>query len=108
MFLKAAVGFAACFGVFSFANGASCAGPQALEFQAHLHPDAATYTELGKWFGNQRQYSCAIEAFRAGLQLAPDSAELSYLLGLTLYTTGDSQAAIAPLQHAGVWQVHRG
>jgi len=100
MLLRAAVGLAACLGVASFAIGAPCTGPQVLEFRIQSHPDAATYIELGKWFGEQKQYPCAVEAFRAGLVLEPDSAELSYLLGLTLYTTGDSKAAIAPLQQS--------
>jgi Flp pilus assembly protein TadD len=100
MLQKGALALAACLGAVPFAMGASCTGPQVLEFQAHVHPDAATYTELGKWFGDHKQYPCAIEAFRAGLLLAPDSAELSYLLGLNLYMTGDPKTAIAPLQQS--------
>ncbi|MGA2745715.1 MAG: tetratricopeptide repeat protein [Candidatus Sulfotelmatobacter sp.] len=92
--------FGACLGVAPFASGASCTGPPPLEFRIQSHPDAATYAELGKWFGHNKQYSCAIEAFRAGLLLEPDSAELSYLLGLTLYTNGDPKAAITPLQQS--------
>lgn len=100
MLLKAAFALVACLGIAPFAIGASCVGPQPLEFRTHYHPDAATYIELGKWFGDHKQYPCAIEAFRAGLQLAPDSADLAYLLGLTLYTTGDPKAAITPLQQS--------
>jgi tetratricopeptide (TPR) repeat protein len=100
MLLKAALGLASCLGLAPCAMGASCTGPQLLEFQTHSHPSAATYTELGRWFGAHHQYPCAIEAFRAGLLLEPNSAELSYLLGLTLYTTGDPKAAIPPLQQS--------
>jgi tetratricopeptide (TPR) repeat protein len=100
MLLKAAAGFAACLGLASFALAAPCTGPQPLQFRTQFHPDAAAYTELGKWFGDHKQYPCAIEAFRAGLVLQPDSAELSYLLGLTFYTTGDAKSAIVPLQQA--------
>jgi tetratricopeptide (TPR) repeat protein len=101
---KAALGRAlalvACFGGASFALGASCIGPPLLEFRIQSHPDAATYTELGKWFGSRHQYPCAAEAFRAGLLLEPASSELAYLLGLSLYTAGDPKAAIAPLQQS--------
>jgi tetratricopeptide (TPR) repeat protein len=96
----AALALMAYLGVAPFATGALCNGPQFLEFRVQSHPDAATYVELGKWFGEQKQYPCAVEAFRAGLVLQPDSAELSYLLGLTLFTAGDSKAAIAPLQQS--------
>jgi tetratricopeptide (TPR) repeat protein len=71
-----------------------------MEFRTRYHPDAAAYIDLGKWFGDRKQYPCAIDAFRAGLLLAPDSTELSYLLGLTLYTSGDPKAAIAPLEQS--------
>lgn len=80
--------------------GAACTGLQFIEFRTHYHPDDATYIELGKWFGNCKQYPRIIDAFRAGLLLAPDSTELFYLLGLTLYTSGDPKAAIAPLQQS--------
>ncbi len=95
-----AVALVACFSGSAFALEGSCTGPQALQFQLRFHPDAATYTELGKWFGEHKQFPCAVEAFRAGLQLEPASTDLAYLLGLTLYTTGDSKAAIAPLEQA--------
>ena len=74
--------------------GAACTGLQFIEFRTHYHPDDATYIELGKWFGNCKQYPRIIDAFRAGLLLAPDSTELFYLLGLTLYTSGDPKAAM--------------
>jgi tetratricopeptide (TPR) repeat protein len=95
-----AVALAACFGGSVFGLEGSCTGPQALQFQLRFRPDAATYTELGKWFGEHKQFPCAVEAFRAGLQLKPASADLAYLLGLALYTTGNSKDAIAPLQQA--------
>jgi Flp pilus assembly protein TadD len=90
----------ACLGIAPFATGTPCTGPHLLEFRIQSRPDAATYTELGKWFGAHKQYPCAVEAFRAGLQLEPASTNLAYLLGLTLYTAGDPKAAIAPLQQS--------
>jgi tetratricopeptide (TPR) repeat protein len=100
LLFKAALALVACCGATPFAIGGSCTGPQPLEFRIQSQPDAATFAELGKWFGDQKQYACAIEAFRAGLVIAPDSTDLSYLLGLTLYTSGDAKSAIAPLQQS--------
>jgi tetratricopeptide (TPR) repeat protein len=97
---RSALALIACLGLTSFALGAPCTGPQSMEFRTHYHPDAAAYIDLGKWFGDRKQYPCALDAFRAGLLLAPDSTELSYLLGLTLYTSGDPKAAIAPLEQS--------
>ena len=47
-----------------------------------------------------RQTECAVEAYRSGLKLAPDSARLDYLLGRSLYAAGRLQEAVAPLQQA--------
>jgi tetratricopeptide (TPR) repeat protein len=101
MLLKSAVlALIAYLGLAPSAVGEPCIGPRALEFRIQSHPDAAAYVELGKWFGDQKHYACAVESFRAGLVLEPSSAELSYLLGLTLYSTGDPKAAIGPLQQS--------
>jgi tetratricopeptide (TPR) repeat protein len=78
--------------------GAACVGPQTLEARIHSRPSADAYTQLGMWFGERHQYACAVESFRAGLQYAPDSARVHYLLGLTLYTAGKPQEAVDPLQ----------
>lgn len=77
---------------------AVCIPPQNLQFQLHYHPDADAYTTLGKWYGDQNQYDCAADAFRESLKLAPDSAEISYLLGLSLFFSGNTHDAVAALQ----------
>jgi tetratricopeptide (TPR) repeat protein len=101
MLLKAsALALVAHVALIPCALGAPCTGPQLLQLRIQSHPDAAAYTELGKWFGEHKQYPCAVDAFRTGLQLEPGSADVAYLLGLTLYTTGDAKAAIAPLQQS--------
>ncbi len=79
---------------------ADCRGPQVLEAKLLAHADADTYAELGNWFGDKRQYGCAAEAFRAALKLEPDSARLSYLLGLSLYSAGNAEEAVGPLQQS--------
>ena len=76
---------------------AACTGPQALEAKLRAHPDADTYTELGDWFGDRKQYPCALEAFQSALKLDPVSAKLYYLVGLTLYVSGHAEDAIKPL-----------
>jgi Flp pilus assembly protein TadD len=75
-----------------------CAGPPALQAKVHAHPDAETYTALGNWFGDHNQYDCAVDAFRSALQLEPGSAELYYLVGLSLYTSGHAEEAVTALE----------
>jgi tetratricopeptide (TPR) repeat protein len=75
----------------------ACTGPQALEAKVRAHPDADTYTELGDWFGDRKQYRCALEAFQSALKLEPGSAKLYYLVGLTLYASGRPEDAVKPL-----------
>jgi tetratricopeptide (TPR) repeat protein len=77
-----------------------CHGPQALELAVRAHPSAADWAALAGWFGEQRQYDCAAPAFRAALKIEPDSANLHYYLGLTLQSSGQSQAAIGELQRS--------
>jgi tetratricopeptide (TPR) repeat protein len=90
---------AACFCANSCA-AATCAGPQDLQAKLRTRPDAEIYVQLGGWFGDRNQFACAVEAYRAALKLEPDSAELSYLLGLGLYYAGNAQEAIIPLQQS--------
>lgn len=77
---------------------AVCTPPQILQFQLHYHPDASTYAELGKWYGERDQYDCAAEAFGKSLQMQPDSADVSYMLGLSIYSGGNAREALVPLQ----------
>jgi len=75
----------------------ACTGPPALEAKLKAQPDADTYTQLGKWFGNHNQPECALEAFGNGLKLEPGSAQLYYLVGVTLYSSGHPEEALKPL-----------
>jgi len=79
---------------------ANCTGPPALGSKIHSAPDSGSYVQLGTWFGDHRQYVCAVEAFRAGLKLEPGSAQLYYLVGLSLYTSGHADQAVDPLQRS--------
>src|SRR6185312_12670995 len=57
-------------------------------------------SQLANWYGDKKQYSCAIETIHAGLKRDPKSAELLYLLGLDLLRKDDFDAALEPLQQS--------
>lgn len=79
---------------------ATCATPLELQSKLHTPPDTDSYIQLGTWFGDHRQYNCAVDAFRAGLKLEPGSAQLYYLVGLSLFTSGHADEAVSPLQQS--------
>lgn len=78
----------------------ACTAPQTLQARLKAHPDAATWTDIGNWFGGHQQFACAQQAFRSGLRLDPHSAELHYLLGLSLYEAKDFPDAAASLERS--------
>jgi tetratricopeptide (TPR) repeat protein len=82
------------------AHPAACPKPPAIASRLQSHPTAQTWIELGNWFGNHQQFTCAQQSFRSGLRLAPGSAQLNYLLGLSLYESHDFDQAIPPLQRS--------
>jgi tetratricopeptide (TPR) repeat protein len=94
-FAKAALIFAAILAVTPRLD--ACTGPPPVEAKLRAHPDADTYKELGNWFGDRKRYPCALEAFQNALKLEPGSAELHYLVGLTLYASGHPEEALKPL-----------
>jgi Flp pilus assembly protein TadD len=63
-------------------------------------PDAALYADLGAWYADHKQFSCAAEVFGKAAALQPDSARYQYLLGLSLYSSKRSGDAIDPLRRA--------
>lgn len=75
----------------------ACTGPKALEEKVKLHPDGDVYAEIGSWFSEHRQYECALDAFANGLKLEPGSAKLYYLVGLTMFASGNPDQALQPL-----------
>ena len=78
----------------------SCHGPQPLELEVRNHPSAKNWGALGGWFGERRQFACAIPTFQAALGIEPGSASLHYYLGLSLNSSGRSEAAVAELQRS--------
>ncbi|MGA2350326.1 MAG: tetratricopeptide repeat protein [Terracidiphilus sp.] len=85
-------------GCATLGSWASCTGPQQLEAKLRKQPDVHSYTNLGVWFSSHNQYACAVESFRAASRLAPQSAQLSYLLGLNLCSSGRVEEALGPLR----------
>jgi Flp pilus assembly protein TadD len=77
-----------------------CMAPDTLLQPVQTHPDVNSYTALGTWFGEHQQFECANRAFRAALKLEPNSAKLNYFLAFSLSSSGQLEAAIAPLQHS--------
>jgi tetratricopeptide (TPR) repeat protein len=75
----------------------SCTASKTLEEKVKLYPDADSYEEVGNWFGDHKQYDCALEAYQKGLKMEPGSAKLYYLAGLTLFASGHPDEAIPPL-----------
>ncbi|MGC2297197.1 MAG: tetratricopeptide repeat protein, partial [Acidobacteriaceae bacterium] len=78
----------------------SCTKPATLATRLQTHPDAQAWTDLGNWFGEHKQFACAQQAFRSGLRLNPGSAQLNYLLGLSLYESQNFTDAVTPLQRS--------
>jgi tetratricopeptide (TPR) repeat protein len=79
---------------------APCTKPPSIAARLQSHADPQAWIDLGNWFGEHSQIDCAQKAFRSGLRLAPDSAQLNYLLGFSLYESHDFAPAIPPLQRS--------
>jgi Flp pilus assembly protein TadD len=75
-----------------------CVPPASIAAQLKTRHDAATYAELGAWFGDRHQYVCSADAFREAVSKDPASARYAYLLGLSLYSAGQATEAVKPLQ----------
>ena len=60
--------------------------------------DADTFADLGIALADAKQYACAASAFAESLKMKPDSANVLFMFGTSLYFSGDAQEAVAPLQ----------
>jgi tetratricopeptide (TPR) repeat protein len=78
----------------------ACTKPPALAARLRAHDDPETWTELGNYFGEHKQFACAQQAFRSALHFDPGSAQVNYLLGLSLYESQNFEQAIPPLQRS--------
>jgi tetratricopeptide (TPR) repeat protein len=76
----------------------ACRAPESMRQSLHGHPTADAFTDLGIWFGEQKQYACAADAFAASLNIRPDSANVAFMFGASLYLSGNAEEAIVALQ----------
>jgi Flp pilus assembly protein TadD len=81
-------------------SAALCTASPTIEAKLHSHPSAEAYMERGVWFSNRKQFGCAVEDFEKALQLNPGSARIAFLLGQSLYSSGNVEGAIDPLQQS--------
>ena len=66
-------------------------------------PDVSTLNDLGVWFGEQKNYSCASKVFATSLQMDPkqnDMPHIAFMFGASLYHMGDTREAIPVLREA--------
>lgn len=75
-----------------------CRGPESMRQSIQGHPTADTFADLGIWFGEQKLYACAADAFAASLNIQPNSANVAFMFGTSLYLSGSAEEAIVPLQ----------
>jgi len=79
---------------------AICTTPPSMKAQFQSRPTAEAFSNLGAWFGERKQFACAAEAYANAAKLQPDSAEVSYMLGLSFFSAGQLQKATDPLRRA--------
>jgi Flp pilus assembly protein TadD len=82
------------------ASSSPCVPSQDLQAKLKTQPKADTYAEVGMWYGDHGQYSCAVGAYQAAIKLKPGSAQFLYLLGLNQLRNGDFSNAVEPLQQS--------
>ena len=63
-----------------------------------LLESADAYHNRGRLAMESEEYTAAVEMFRRGLELDPDSAELRHALGLALYWMGDAEGSVAEFE----------
>jgi Flp pilus assembly protein TadD len=80
--------------------GQSCTAPESMKAQLAGTPTAETFADLGILLANQKQYGCAARAFAESLRMKPDSANVAFMFGTSLFFAGDAQDAVAPLEAA--------
>ncbi|MGA7963882.1 MAG: tetratricopeptide repeat protein, partial [Candidatus Acidiferrales bacterium] len=76
----------------------TCQAPPELKKELDAHPTAAAYDALGAFFGDKKEFACAISAFRSSLRLNENSWKTHYYLALVLLSSGDPQQAVSELR----------
>ena len=81
-------------------HAADCTAPAPLQAKLNAAHTPQNYAELGLWFDQHAQPTCAIEPFRAALKLAPNTPVLLDGLAKTYLAANDTAAALDLLRHA--------
>jgi tetratricopeptide (TPR) repeat protein len=76
----------------------ACSIPPAFENKLSVHPNADAYSALGKWFNENHQPQCALDAFQSALKLDPSSKKALDGLAKGLIAAGDYGAVISLLR----------
>jgi len=80
-----------------------CTPPESMKAKFAGTPDVSALNDLGAWFGEQKNYSCAAQVFATSLQMDPrqkDMPHVAFMFGASLYHVGDTQEAIRALREA--------
>ena len=80
-----------------------CAPPESMSAKFAGTPDVSALNDLGAWFGEQKNYSCAAQVFATSLQMEPkqkDMSHVAFMFGASLYHLGDTREAITALREA--------
>lgn len=80
-----------------------CAPPESMKARFAGTPDVSALNDLGAWFGEQKNYSCAAQIFATSLQMDPKQKEMphvAFMFGASLYYSGNTKEAITALQVA--------
>ncbi|HMG86190.1 MAG TPA: tetratricopeptide repeat protein [Terracidiphilus sp.] len=80
-----------------------CTPPESMKSKFTGPPNPDALNDLGVWFGEQKNYTCAADAFATSLQLDPkqkDMPRIAFMFGGSLYFAGDTREAIAALREA--------
>jgi tetratricopeptide (TPR) repeat protein len=75
-----------------------CPTPDSMRARMANKLDASTFEDLGIALAHEKLYGCAVRAFADSLKLKPDSANVLFMYGTSLFFSGRVQEAIEPLQ----------
>jgi Flp pilus assembly protein TadD len=75
-----------------------CPTPESMRSRLAGAPDAATFEDLGIALAGAKRYDCAALAFANSLRLKPESANVLFMLGTSLFFSGHAPEAVGPLQ----------
>jgi tetratricopeptide (TPR) repeat protein len=89
------------FPAFAASAQTNCAPPESMKARFTGKPDPAALNDLGAWFGEHNDFTCAAEAFATSLQMDPKQKEMphvAFMFGASLYYAGNANEAISALR----------